>query len=922
MPESQQVTDAKEKIVKNTTALLAELDASPAVLGERAAVPAAINALKADMTTAKASAGTIAAINAVQSKLTDPNATDYAAVLAALYDLQFALDEDTLDAKDKASLAKQLLTEIANVRRIMSYRPNVEAVMADLEIMKNLKGGPADAVSYHDFHVLQMAFKSIWLHAFDANLQEAAGKLYEETVRHFDELGLPTGDLPEVLEVSDLTTLTRAIEGIPSPPIPPNVDSAFSGMVTNEVWARLGEGQRDFISKQADTYQAWATGNLTLKFEQINEIVNKVKAIVDNPDGTRNRLANLVLKIGKMLSEPYAFDVFAQDSYNFGLITTYRQRWEPLSYQAGDLVATIPLAPGESRKFTKRKVLKTSRMVKEAERTMQSMSRDSSETTRAESEILRKVATSTNFKMSSHGSFDIGLGSFENTTELISNQDQQSTDVKKAFHEATLKAAEAYRKERSVEVDTSTSLEIEETTSGEISNPNNEITVTYLFYELQRRFAVREFLHQVRPVVMIAQDVPSPNEIDEAWLIRHQWIIDRSLLDDSFRPALSYLASGFAGDEVAIEVAKAHWQKQRQLVDKLEQQVEQQQLTRDTMRESLVETTLKADLVPEMPGALKVFTFGVDPSDSARKGIEAYQKAGETRLKYVEQALTDAQEKLTRASNAFADATKAYSAALQNRFSRNLTIDQLRVHVKDNILYYMQAIWSHEFEDQRFFRLYNKKISCPKIDSQKNVDVTVNAAMNATGLILNAPQFADLWKNAPAGGPGEHELIEIADIDNPLGFKGNYIIFPLKGECPLTTFMLTRFFDSEYGLTDPDGSDTFDEEGFDARWNAPGADRAALRKELEAHMTRLRRSSDEVIVPTGQLFIEALPGSHALLEDFKLLHRFEDVRKVRAEVRHAELENLRLAARLMEGQTQPDMLEDPEIEKKIVVDGL
>ena len=62
---------------------------------------------------------------------------------------------------------------------------------------------------------------------------------------------------------------------------------------------------------------------------------------------------------------------------------------------------------------------------------------------------------------------------------------------------------------------------------------------------------------------------------------------------------------------------------------------------------------------------------------------------------------------------------------------------------------------------------------------------------------------------------------------------------------------------------------------------------------------------DEIIIPTGQLFIEALPGSHPLLEDFMLLHRAEDVRKVKAEVRHAELENLRLASRLAAAQRTP-----------------
>jgi len=93
-----------------------------------------------------------------------------------------------------------------------------------------------------------------------------------------------------------------------------------------------------------------------------------------------------------------------------------------------------------------------------------------------------------------------------------------------------------------------------------------------------------------------------------------------------------------------------------------------------------------------------------------------------------------------------------------------------------------------------------------------------------------------------------------------------------------------------------------------------------LKTDLANYITAVRRSTDEIIVPTGQLFIEALPGSHPLLEDFKLLHRLEDVRKVKAEVRHAELENLRLASRVVGGQERPELLEDPDIEKKIVVE--
>jgi len=52
------------------------------------------------------------------------------------------------------------------------------------------------------------------------------------------------------------------------------------------------------------------------------------------------------------------------------------------------------------------------------------------------------------------------------------------------------------------------------------------------------------------------------------------------------------------------------------------------------------------------------------------------------------------------------------------------------------------------------------------------------------------------------------------------------------------------------------------------------------------------------------------------LEDFKLKHRQWDVYKVQEEVRMQALENIRYAKRIL-----MDELEDPRIEKKVVVEG-
>jgi hypothetical protein len=96
---------------------------------------------------------------------------------------------------------------------------------------------------------------------------------------------------------------------------------------------------------------------------------------------------------------------------------------------------------------------------------------------------------------------------------------------------------------------------------------------------------------------------------------------------------------------------------------------------------------------------------------------------------------------------------------------------------------------------------------------------------------------------------------------------------------------------------------------------------AKHRKELKQMLTeRLRSAYPEaelVVVPTSSLYVEALVGTHPLLEDFKLLHRSLDVKRAQADVRHIELENVRLAARALEGER-----EDPDIERKIVVEGI
>ena len=69
-----------------------------------------------------------------------------------------------------------------------------------------------------------------------------------------------------------------------------------------------------------------------------------------------------------------------------------------------------------------------------------------------------------------------------------------------------------------------------------------------------------------------------------------------------------------------------------------------------------------------------------------------------------------------------------YTAAATRHYAMLAEIDRLRLHVKDNIIHYMQAIWTHEPADQRYFRLYN--LDVPVFEHNTTVTAEVRATVS------------------------------------------------------------------------------------------------------------------------------------------------------------------------------------------------
>ena len=154
-------------------------------------------------------------------------------------------------------------------------------------------------------------------------------------------------------------------------------------------------------------------------------------------------------------------------------------------------------------------------------------------------------------------------------------------------------------------------------------------------------------------------------------------------------------------------------------------------------------------------------------------------------------------------------------------------------------------------------------------------------------------------------------LGEVADLDKLLGFKGNYMVFPAAQPNYMHAFMMQDYVASDGSLKDPDWLESMSvDEAVDylkcVRSRHESIVYEAARREVSRMLARRisegRLDSNSVVLPSDALYIEALPGSRPIMESFKRVHRATDVKKAQAEVRGLELENLRLAARLVAGR--------------------
>lgn len=345
-------------------------------------------------------------------------------------------------------------------------------------------------------------------------------------------------------------------------------------------------------------------------------------------------------------STAYNFRPYSTGAINFGLRLVYRQVWRPIGNQSGEIVRTIPLGPKQSEKVSFKTVTTRKESRSREETTSVETSQEGSTSIKDSSDVVKEA--SRNFKWHVDAEAGVNYGVFSGKLSAGASEENASNskDTKTRINESMSKSASRMRRDTKVLVSTETSTTTETSYTSEITNPNDEIAVTYVYSKLQRQYDVFTELAEVNSVIFVPEHVPPFLEINSTWVRGNAPSLLRVLLDPMYEQDI------------------------RQIVQEP-----------DDVNFASVDASKGAD---HFQKALAEATKGITQ-------LPSYQ--GEYVPDFIAPAADAAMRELTN--------ERAKAGDAQRRKYRR---DSLFDHLRRNVLHYLRAIWSDEDRDQRWLR--------------------------------------------------------------------------------------------------------------------------------------------------------------------------------------------------------------------------
>lgn len=240
------------------------------------------------------------------------------------------------------------------------------------------------------------------------------------------------------------------------------------------------------------------------------------------------------------------FEIYPIGSVNFGLQPVYRQVWTPLGVQKGEIVRTLPLGPKQTEKISVKITRRTKASNSRETTTSRETNEETKETIKDSSEVVLEAAESSNYNISASASYGLPTGGFGASVDASTGGESSnsSRDTKTLLNDSMMQASSKIRRDTKVSVTTESENTSEFISASEITNPNDEIAVTYVYSKLQRQYEISTYLAELNTVVYVAEHVPNTMEMDQKWFQTYGAIIRKVLLDASLDNHLNIVLAG------------------------------------------------------------------------------------------------------------------------------------------------------------------------------------------------------------------------------------------------------------------------------------------------------------------------------------------------------------------------------------------
>jgi hypothetical protein len=247
----------------------------------------------------------------------------------------------------------------------------------------------------------------------------------------------------------------------------------------------------------------------------------------------------------------WPFASFPAGEVNVGLRLVYRQEWRHLGAQRGEVIRTAPPAPNQGKRESARVTpgTRTDRGAEDPRSVETTIERG--DTTRnldeVVDEVVKAMVEAMKWPLDFEGSINTGVRGLAARTDmgLESECRESSRDTSTRLSDIMLRMAGKIRDEKaamSAETEEgfepSSSTDVGNPTETDIGHPTDRDAPTYVYSRLQNRYEILTRPAEIQNVVLVAEKLPTPAEIDLSWVRRHDWLLAKVLLDESFRDAL------------------------------------------------------------------------------------------------------------------------------------------------------------------------------------------------------------------------------------------------------------------------------------------------------------------------------------------------------------------------------------------------